>query len=96
MLDEQEPGGYGTVMERPAFCASCGAALKPGARFCETCGKPVMVAPVLAVEAKAAAAAPETSQAVGQRSPDGKWWWNGTQWVAMPQAVASAIAPCEL
>ena len=92
VLDEQEPGRHRAVMEKPVFCASCGAALKPGARFCESCGKPVAIAPV---EAKAiipeTAAAPAASQAVGQRSPDGKWWWDGTQWVAMKEAAAPVI-----
>ena len=82
-------------MEKPTFCTSCGAALKIGARFCETCGKPVMVAAAEEVKAAVPAqtSAPVASWAVGQRSPDGKWWWDGTQWVLMPQAMAPAIAP---
>ncbi len=62
----------------PAQCASCGATLKSGARFCESCGKAVGAAP-----APAAVAA-------GQYSADGLWWWDGAQWVAV---AAPPVAP---
>src|SRR5579859_7538475 len=31
--------------------------------------------------------------AQGQYSPDGKWWWNGVQWVSVPEKVAATPTP---
>lgn len=90
VLDKQEPGGHKAVMEKPAFCSSCGAALKPGAKFCESCGKPVMVTAAAVVPVEGRPTGREASgaaAAVGRQSADGKWRWDGTRWVAVPQAA---------
>jgi hypothetical protein len=63
--------------------------LVPGARFCAACG-----ARLDAPNAPEKATSP-SEQVQGQYSPDGKWWWNGTQWVSVA-AAAAAAAPSEL
>lgn len=59
----------------PRFCTQCGAALKPGARFCSSCGQPVAepapATPVLAVPTQPAPAPTPTPTAPKRRR--GRW-----------------------
>jgi hypothetical protein len=75
------------------YCSACGAALTPAARFCGVCGASVPARATTGVVRREGE--PETTslpvpvvtaaypapQAVGQFSSDGRWWWNGVQWV---------------
>jgi hypothetical protein len=47
--------------------------------------------PTPAPPVPAPAAAPQPQ---GQYSPDGRWWWNGTEWVPVPGAVAPGPEAC--
>ena len=75
------------------FCTGCGASLKEGSRFCENCGRPAAIVQAAFATPVAAAPVARVRGVVGQRSPDGKWWWNGTQWMAVPQVLAPMVAP---
>lgn len=76
-------------MASASYCTSCGAPLAPESRFCGSCGQTVSAtAPAMAQAASAAAV-----QAQTQYSPDGRWWWDGDQWVAVPAQASSAVAP---
>jgi ribosomal protein L40E len=70
-----------------ATCADCGASLPLGALFCAKCGKSVKAtgAKVEVAPATSSAAKPAATSAVAapQYSADGKWWWDGQQWVAV-------------
>ena len=68
------------------FCAGCGTALKEGARFCEKCGRPV------AVEQAIVLAPMVASKPAERLSADGKWRWDGTQWVARVQVAVKTPA----
>jgi zinc-ribbon domain len=73
------------------FCSACGAALRPNARFCDACGhdtKADSQTPAAIAETQGAEA-----QALGQYSADGKWWWNGTQWMVVQATVAPSGKP---
>lgn len=77
-----------------SFCSGCGTALKPGARFCENCGKPATAALVAIASPTPVAARPTVTPASvvapERLSADGKWRWDGRQWVAVPQAAETA------
>jgi hypothetical protein len=86
-------------MATPTFCSACGQALKEGARFCANCGSVVVAkaapaqSPVGVSPAPAKAIlTPQTPNAPPQFSPDGKWWWNGKQWVAANQPALPEVA----
>lgn len=95
-------------------CRDCGATLKPGARFCPQCGRSVDTAAASEIQVVAGATpaatpvAPATLAAKSaaepaQYSADGKWGWDGTQWIPVsspatmesppPAAAASTSGP---
>ncbi len=84
----------------PAFCANCGTALREGASFCTACG--YNVAPPSPAPATQETAGEAPVRAQPQYSADGKWWWNGTQWMAVApvrpvaQAMPTEAAPAVL
>lgn len=69
-------------------CPGCGVECKTDSRFCASCGHNLTDTPSLA---HAPTDTPAPEQPSGQYSPDGKWWWNGTQWVPVP--VTAAMPP---
>jgi hypothetical protein len=84
------------MMATPVFCSSCGQALKAGAKFCANCGADVVASvetnssPVV-VSSTPNAPSPAASQP--QHSPDGRWWWDGTQWTGVPPPTQMPPAP---
>ena len=65
------------------FCPSCGSPQDAGVSFCKNCGYKLD-------SINAPSPGQEAVSAPGQYSADGKWWWNGAQWVPV---VAPALAP---
>ena len=75
----------------PSICPVCGTENGPGAAFCQGCGRSVAGpgAPL------AVPGPPPPPPPQGEFSPDGAWWWNGTQWASVQSATAKprALAP---
>lgn len=88
-------------------CSACGTKNRPGAAFCENCGRKLAAAgepsstpPVSpsALTPPPAARTPDlppeaSAQPQSFFSADGAWWWNGTQWVAtQPVSAPTGMA----
>lgn len=71
------------------FCPSCGSPQGAGASFCAACGFKIVTDDTPPITAPA----PVQQGQQGHHSADGKWWWNGAQWVATQEAGTATSKP---